>query len=236
MEGNLLIVEDKDSTRAALCEYMEREGFTVAVARDGVEALAMLDQSLPDLIVLDVVLPHVDGLDVCREVRRRAGQSIGIIMISGVKKEAIERAVGLEVGADVYMTKPVETRVLLAQVRALLRRMRDQSAQERAGGWFVADDHLRIHFAHRQVEAGERPVHLTKLEFDLLQYLAQRPGQPCSRTQLLEDVWPPGQVYDGYDQAVNTCVARLRAKIEPDPANPRYILAVHGIGYRFGSL
>lgn len=237
METRLLIVEDEERLRASLREYFEREGFDVLVAEDGDRALTVLDAAVPDLIILDVQLPHVDGLEVCRAVRQRVGQSVGIVMVSGIRKEMVDRVVGLEVGADVYMTKPFETRELLAQVRALLRRVKAQNARGEVVGWLVVDDYLRIHFDRRLAEAGGQEIHLTRLEFDLLKYLAQRPGLPCARADLIDAVW-------GYDEAgwavsdaaVNTCVAKLRAKIEPDPANPRYIQSVHGVGYRFKAL
>lgn len=237
MEAKLLIVEDEERLRSSLREYFEREGFSVAVVEDGAEALAMLSQVNPDLIILDVQLPHVDGLEVCQAVRQRVGHAVGIIMISGIKKEMVDRVVGLEMGADVYMTKPFETRELLAQVRALLRRIKAQDAGSEAVGWFVVDDYLRIHFDRRQVDAGGREVHLTRLEFDLLEYLAQRAGVPCARADLIDAVWGYDEAgWDVSDAAVNTCVAKLRAKIEPDPANPRYVQSVHGVGYRFKAL
>jgi len=236
-EAKLLIVEDDERLRSSLQEYFEREGFDVAVAEDGGSALATLDQVNPDLIILDVQLPHVDGLEVCQTVRQWVGHSTGIIMISGIKKEMVDRVVGLEVGADVYMTKPFETRELLAQARALLRRIKAQNARGEAAGWFVVDDYLRIHFDRRLVEVGGREIHLTRLEFDLLKYLAQRPGVPCARADLIDAVWGYDEAgWDVSDAAVNTCVAKLRAKIEPDPANPRYIHSVHGVGYRFKAL
>jgi two-component system response regulator RegX3 len=234
MQGQLLIVEDEERLRASLQEYLEREGLRVAVAGDGAAALAMLDSYKPEVIVLDVQLPHLDGLETCQAVRLRAGHTVGIIMISGIKKEMIDRVVGLEVGADVYMTKPFETRELLAQIRALLRRIRAQAAGDDRPGWVAVDDHLRIHFDRRLVEAGGQEVHLTRLEFDLLAYLAQRPGLPCARADLIDAVWGYDQAsWDISDAAVNTCIAKLRAKIEPDPAHPRYVQAVHGVGYRF---
>lgn len=233
-KATLLIVEDESRLRSSLAEYFEREGFGVAMAGDGAEALAMVDRVRPDLIILDVQLPRQDGLEVCQVVRRQIGAPVGIIMISGIKKELVDRVVGLEVGADVYMTKPFETRELLAQVRALLRRIQSQSAAGEAAGWLVVDDHLRVHFEQRRVEVGGKEAHLSRLEFDLLQYLAQRPGLPCARADLIDAVWGYDQAgWDISDAAVNTAVAKLRAKIEPDPAHPRYIHSVHGVGYRF---
>jgi len=237
MHAQLLIVEDEERLRASLQEYFEREGFRVAVAGDGAEALVALNQARPELIVLDVQLPQMDGLETCRAIRQRVGEAVGIIMISGIKKEMVDRIVGLEVGADVYMTKPFETRELLAQARALLRRIKARDASDEAPGWFVVDDHLRIHFGRRLVESGGQEVHLTRLEFDLLAYLAQRPGVPCARADLIDAVWGYDQAaWDISDAAVNTCIAKLRAKIEPDPAHPRYVQSVHGVGYRFKGL
>lgn len=233
MNAQLLIVEDEARLRSSLQEYFEREGFSVAVAADGNEALLQAFALLPDLVILDVQLPDLDGLEVCRALRRRVGQAVRIIMVSGIKKEMIDRVVGLELGADVYMTKPFETRELLAQVRALLRQSQAVHPSGRDAGWLVIDDHLRVHLEKRWVEAGGRRIHLTPLEFDLLRYLLDRPGEPCGRADLIDAVWGYEAGGDISDGAVNTCVAKLRAKLEPDPARPAYILSVHGIGYRF---
>ena len=237
MEANLLIVDDEDRLRASLQEYFTREGFNVAVAEDGTQALNMLEEVRPDLVILDVQLPHEDGLEVCREIRSQLGSSIGIVMISGVKKEMVDRVVGLEIGADVYLAKPFETRELLAQVRALLRRITAQSAGGEAAGWFVVDDYLRIHFDRRLVEAAGQEVHLSALEFDLLKYLTERPGVPCARADLIDAVWGDDEAaLETSDSAINTRISRLRNKIEPDVSNPRYIISVHGVGYRFKAL
>jgi two-component system response regulator RegX3 len=234
MQAKLLVVDDEERLRSSLKEYLEREGFTVTAVGDGAAAVAMLGQVNPDLVILDVQLPSMDGLEVCQAIRRQAKQAVGILMISGIKRETVDRVVGLEVGADVYMTKPFETRELLAQMRALLRRVKAGGERNGANGWLVVDSHLRIHFDRRLVEAGGEEVHLTRLEFDLLRYLAQRPGVPCARADLIDAIWGYDEAgWDVSDAAVNTCVAKLRAKIEPDPANPRYIQSVHGVGYRF---
>ena len=237
MEATLLIVEDEERLRASLQEYFQREGFDVSTAGDGRQALAMLNDLAPDLIILDVQLPHMDGLETCRAIRQGMQESVGIIMISGVKKEMVDRVVGLEMGADVYMTKPFETRELLAQVRALLRRTTAQDAHDASAGWLVVDDDLRIHLERRLVEVGGEEVHLTRLEFDLLAYLVQRSGVPCARADLIDAVWGYDESgWDVSDAAVNTCIAKLRSKIESDPARPRYIHSVHGVGYRFAAL
>jgi DNA-binding response OmpR family regulator len=233
MDASILIVEDEERLRQSLQDYFEREGFTITTAADGAKAVEILEGLRPDLIILDVQLPHLDGLEVCQRVRQRCGDSVGIIMVSGIKKEMIDRVVGLELGADVYLTKPFETRELLAQVRALLRRIQSRHASGDEAGWFVVDDFLRIHFGRRVVLVGGEEIPLTRLEFDLLRYLAERPGVPCGRSDLVDAVWGYEAGGDISDGAVNTCVAKLRAKIEPDPTRPRYILSVHGIGYRF---
>jgi DNA-binding response OmpR family regulator len=230
---SLLIVDDEERLSLSLQDYFEREGFQVSTAAEGDTALALLENEPFDLVILDVQLPQVDGLEVCRQIRQRRGDDIGIIMVSGIKKELVDRVVGLELGADVYLTKPFETRELLAQARALLRRVNSRHTGDREPGWFIVDDYLRIHFGRRLVLAGGQEAHLTRLEFDLLKYLAERPGIPCGRSDLVDEVWGYEAGGDITDNAVNTCIAKLRAKIEPDLDNPRYILSVHGIGYKF---
>lgn len=233
MKANLLIVDDNEAVRTSLKDYFSREGFAVTVAEDGTQALAALAQAHPDLVILDVQFPDADqdGLEICRIIRQQVGQTVGIVMISGVKMEMLDQVVGLEVGADVYMLKPFETQVLLAQVRATLRSVKARSAHDEASGWLVVDEYLRIHLEQRRVIAGGREVNLTRQEFAILSYLAQHPDKCCSRADLIDAAW--GYEEGVSDAALNTCIARLRAKIEPDPAHPRYILSVHGVGYRF---
>ncbi len=229
MRARLLIVEDDERLRLSLRRYFEDEGFDVSVAGDGAKALSILDEISPDLLILDVQLsPDVDGLDVCRAVRQRMGSSVGIIMISGIKKEEIDQVVGLEVGADVYLTKPCGPRKLLAQTKALLRRIKAQTAS----GWFVVDDYLRIHFERRQVWAGGREVTLSPLEFDVFAYLAQNSAKVCGKEDLKDAVYGPGALVS--DATLGACVFKLRRKIEPDPVNPRYVRTAFGVGYRFG--
>jgi len=230
MEAHLLIVDDDERVRTSLRDYFMREGFAVTVAADGREALLLSTAVHPDLVILDVQLPFSDGIEVCRTIRQQVGQAIGIIMISGVKMEALDWVVGLEVGADVYMTKPFATRVLLAQVCALLRSVKARTANGETSGWLVADEHLRIHLEQRRVIAGGREVNLTRQEFAVLSYLVQRAGKCSSRADLIDAVW--GAEEGVSDAALNTCIARLRAKIESDPAHPRFIVSVHGVGYR----
>ena len=232
MDGKVLIVDDEEGIRNSLGDYLARQGFKTILAENGTLALEKIREEKPDIVILDFQLPLLDGLEVCKRLRQESKQSIGIIMISGVRKEAVDRIVGLELGADVYMTKPFEASELVAQVRALLRRMQSQK-QVASTGWMIADDYLRINFKGRTIKAAGQEVHLTKLEFDLLKYLAERSGVPVARSDLIDNVWGYEAGGDISDGAVNVAITKLRAKIEPDPANPRYIHSMHGIGYYF---
>ncbi len=232
MDGKILIVDDEEGIRNSLGDYFNRQGFTTLLAEDGIQALEKVRAGKPDVVILDVQIPFLDGLEVCKKIRQDSGESTGIIMISGSLKETVDKVVGLELGADIYISKPFETRELLAQVKALLRRMQSQK-QVAETGWLVIDERLRIDFARRMVEREGHEVHLTKLEFNLLQYLAEKPGIPVGRSELIDNVWKYEAGEDTLDSAVNTAVNKLRSKIELDPANPRYIHSVHGIGYRF---
>lgn len=230
----LLIVDDEPHVRSSLQEYFEREGFEVSVAADGPTALALLDRVRPDIAILDVqLLPHPtwSGLEICRELRARYGQAVGVIMISGVRRQEVDQIVGFELGADSYLLKPVSNRLLLAQIKALLRTLRARADQDGSGGWYEVDDRLRLHVDRRLVEVAGQSISLTKQEFAVLAYLVRHYGEPVTRTDLVEAVW---QYEDGVsDAAVNTCVTRLRKKIEPDPAHPRYIHTCYDVGYRF---
>jgi DNA-binding response OmpR family regulator len=234
MTAKLLIVDDEENVRTSLQDYFQREGYKVQIAADGPQALSILNGFDADLIILDVNLPPFeDGFEVCRLVRQEFGHSIGIIMISGTKKDFVDRVVGLEIGADDYIIKPFETRELLARVKAVQRRQVIHPTPGKSAEWLVIDEHLRINFDKRLVEAGGEEVHLTVKEFDLLKYLIERAGKPCGRSDIIDNIWEPEGGWDTYDAAINVCVARLRAKIEQDSSNPVYIQSVRGIGYRF---
>ena len=232
MDGKILIVDDEEGIRNSLGEYVTRQGFRTVLAENGAFALKKVREEKPNIVILDFQLPSLDGLEVCRKIRQEASQSVGIIMISGVRKEAVDKVVGLELGADIYMTKPFEPSELVAQIRALLRRMQAEK-QVATTGWLIADDYLRINFRGRTIKAGGKEVHLTKLEFDLLKYLAERSGIPIARSDLIDNVWGYEAGGDISDGAVNVAITKLRSKIEPEPANPRYIHSMHGIGYYF---
>jgi DNA-binding response OmpR family regulator len=232
MDAKLLIVDDEEGIRTSLGEYFKRQGYAVSLAENGIKALNLLKEVKPDLIILDVQIPQMDGLELCNRIRNEVGYSLGIIMISGIRKETIDRVVGLELGADVYMTKPFETSELAAQVKAVLRILRPGNISY-SNRWDFEDEILRINLSQRLVQMKGVEVRLTRLEFELLKYLLDRRGMPVGRSDLVDNVWGYEAGGDIMDGAVNTAIAKLRAKIEPDPANPKYIQSVHGIGYRF---
>ena len=221
----ILVVDDDPTISEVVARYLEREGYDVDIASDGEEALALGKSGSPDLVVLDLMLPKIDGLEVFRLLRSQ--DSVPIIMLTA-KGEETDKLVGLSLGADDYITKPFSSRELVARVKAVLRR----SAMPRT----YEADALRFQDLHispktRQVRVRGADVELTAKEFDLLLYLAQHPRQVFSREQILNDVWD--YIYVGDASTVTVHIRRLREKIEVDPAKPRYILTVWGIGYKF---
>ena len=225
----VLVVEDEQRLRDLVRGYLEHEGFTVLTAGDGRAALDLARQHAPDIVVLDLMLPGLDGLEVCR--RLRTFSDAYVIMLTA-KAEEIDRIVGLEVGADDYLTKPFSPRELIARVRAMLRR-------PRAGGASAPPDvpppqrfgDLVIDRGRHEVTLASAVVRLTSLEYALLTALAAHPGRVFTRDQLLERVW--GTDYFGDDHVVDVHIANLRKKLGDDPAAPRYIETVRGAGYRF---
>jgi len=228
---SILVVEDEDSFIDALTVGLTREGFRVSVARDGAEALDMFDDVAPDLVLLDVMLPKVSGIDVCRELRSRS--SVPIIMVTA-KGAEIDTVVGLEVGADDYVTKPYRLRELVARMRAVLRR---RSADEGAPVLTLADDDVvevgDVSLDHQRHEVTIRgtDVRLPLKEFELLALLLENAGRVLTRDVLIDRVW--GADYVGDTKTLDVHVKRLRAKVEPDPANPVHLLTVRGLGYKF---
>jgi len=225
MKNDLILVVDDEPKIVKLArDYLERGGFQVTTAADGASALAGARADKPDLIVLDLNLPGMDGLDVCRQLRRES--DVPIIMLTA-RVEETDRLIGLELGADDYIVKPFSPRELVARVRAVLRRAQGGVLQPgfiRAGALEIDLD------GHRASFDGE-PLHLTRIEFKLLAFLAQHPGQAFSRQRLLDQLH--GHSHDGFDRSIDAHIKNLRRKIEPDPADPTYILTVYGIGYRF---
>ena len=224
MIGTILVVDDEPKIVKQARDYLERSGFRVITAGDGKMALALAHHERPDLIVLDLNLPVMDGLDVCRTLRR--GSDVPIIMLTA-RVEETDRLIGLELGADDYITKPFSPRELVARVRAVLRRVRGGVHQP--GLIRVGDLEIDLN-GHRVTRSGES-IRLTRTEFNLLATLAQHPGQTFTRAQLLDRLH--GIAYDGYDRSIDAHIKNLRRKLEANPAEPRYVFTVYAIGYRF---
>jgi len=224
-KGEVLIVDDEPGIVRLISMYLEREGFQTQSARTGAEALAMVASNPPALIVLDIMLPDIDGWEVCREIRRT--NDVPIIMLTAREGDE-DKIVGLEIGADDYMTKPFVPRELVARVKAILRRTRiapqaDSTTRLEFGA-------LTIETAKREVRLEGQPVTLRAKEYDLLVELARRPGVVFSREKLLQDVW--GYDFFGDSGTIDVHVRRLRAKLNDDSSNPRFIETVWGVGYR----
>lgn len=223
---SILIVEDDEAIAAFLQTALEREGFASTVVRNGRAALHHIDQTPPDLILLDLMLPGMSGLQLCQTVRRRADY-IPIIMVTA-KDEDVDKIVGLEMGADDYITKPFKKRELLARIRAVLRLVQRQAQH---ANQLLCFDSVAIDLDGRSVTVAEQPVKLTPKEFDLLALLATHPGRVFGRDMILERIW--GYDYDGESRTVDVHIQRLRQKIEADPRNPTFLVTVHHIGYKF---
>ncbi|GIV57305.1 MAG: DNA-binding response regulator [Bacteroidetes bacterium] len=231
---NILLVEDDEELRSLVAGRLRETGYEVRTATTGPEALACVEEAVPDLVLLDIMLPELDGLEVCRQLRAKH-PLLYIIMLTA-RSDELDRVVGLEVGADDYVTKPFSLQELVARVRAALRRIRltrERSADARDEEAPLVYDDLYIDPVRREVRVRNEPVHLTVREFDLLLFLARHPDRPFTRMQLLDKVWDIQ--YEGYDRTVDSHVQRLRAKIEADPGNPRYVRTVWGVGYKFQS-
>jgi two-component system response regulator MtrA len=229
-EEQILLVEDQLELMEPVRCRLEADGYRVVTASDGLEALERFAEHAPDLVILDLMLPRMDGLTVCRRIRARS--EVPLLILSAKAEEANVVA-GLEVGADDYIPKPFGVNELLARVRALLRRAERNGSSAApgadAGAEVLQAGVVSIDMGKREVRVRQRPVSLTPTEFKMLVELVRREGQVITREELLASVWS----YDGYDLGlVNTHVKRLRARIEEDPANPQIILTVRGFGYR----
>jgi DNA-binding response OmpR family regulator len=220
--ARILVVDDEPKIVQLVRDYLERAGFAVSTARDGNEALMRAHQERPDLIILDLGLPEFDGLEVTRRLRRDSG--VPIIMLTA-RHEETDKVVGLELGADDYVTKPFSPRELEARVRAVLRRQ-----SRHAEGDVLHAGVLTLDVPRFRAEVSGRPVSLTATEFQLLAALARQPGRVFTRAQLLDAIH--GVAFDSYERAIDAHVKNIRRKIEPDPRTPRYLLTVYGVGYR----
>jgi DNA-binding response OmpR family regulator len=223
--AKILVVEDEPNMVAGLRDNFEFEGYQVITASDGVEGLRRALEESPDLVVLDVMMPRMSGLEVCKQLRAQRA-SIPIIMLTARGQE-VDKVVGLELGADDYVTKPFSIRELLARVKAILRRSAVVPKQQ--------DQHtfgdVEVDLRRRRVVRSGKALDISSMEFELLKYFVCHSGETLSRDRLLEDVWG----YENYPttRTVDTHLVRLRQKLEPDPEQPQYFLTVHGTGYRF---
>jgi two-component system, OmpR family, response regulator RegX3 len=224
----VLVVEDEESFVDALTIGLKREGFRVEVARDGPEALRMFDTVRPDLVLLDVMLPGISGIDVCREIRSRS--EVPIIMVSARTSE-IDTVVGLEVGADGYVPKPYRLRELVARIRAALRRAPRPPAEPSGDGPVLEVGDVRLDPDRHEVLVRGAPVNLPLKEFELLELLLANAGRVLTRDTLIERVW--GHDYVGDTKTLDVHVKRLRAKVEPDPSTPSRIVTIRGLGYKY---
>jgi DNA-binding response OmpR family regulator len=220
----ILVVDDEQTLVATLKYNLERENFQVYTASDGEQALQITRASNPDMIILDLMLPGVSGLEVCRILRKET--DVPVLMLTA-KDSEVDKVVGLELGADDYVTKPFGMQELLARVRALLRR----GAGPRQSGDVVVSGDLRVDLTRREVMREERAVHLKPKEFDLLLFLMRHPGRVFTREELLNDIW--GYEFAGDTRTVDVHVRWLRQKIEEAPSEPKRLVTVRGTGYRF---
>jgi len=224
----ILVVEDEIKIARLVRDYLEHAGFEVVVAGDGESAVASARGRKPDLVVLDLGLPGRDGLEVTRELRRTS--NVPIVMLTARGEEA-DRIVGLEVGADDYVVKPFSPKELVARVRAVLRRTASSGSGGVSGPEVLRAADVEVDLQRIRVRVGERAVDLTPTEFQLLATFVREPGRVFTRSQLLDAVH--GVAFESYERAIDAHVKNIRRKIEPTPGRPRYVLTVHGVGYRF---
>ncbi len=228
MDKKILVVDDEKPIADIIKFNLVKEGFTVVVAYDGEEAIKMHDNMMPDLMLLDVMLPKMDGFQVCRKIREK--HATPIIMLTA-KEEEVDKVLGLELGADDYITKPFGMRELIARVKANLRRIDMDGTVETGEVSVIESGNLSIDLDRYEVSKDSEVIELTLREFELLKYLATQENQIFSREQLLKDVW--GYEYFGDIRTVDVTVRRLREKIEDDSSSPKYILTKRGVGYYF---
>jgi len=223
MAGKRILVVDDDAKTVELVKlYLKRDGYRVLTADDGIEALRLARESHPDLIVLDLMLPGIDGLEVCRVLRQES--DVPIIMLTA-KTTDRDKLIGLGLGADDYVTKPFSPRELAARVRVVLRRLPGERLPES-----IEHGELSLDFLRHEASLASKPLDLTPIEFKLLGVLAKEPGRVFSRAQIIEKAF--GYDFDGFDRTIDVHILKLRRKIEPDPHHPRYIKTVYGAGYK----
>jgi len=224
MAGKTVLVVDDDVKTVELVKlYLERDGYQVLTAYDGIEALRLARESRPDLIVLDLMLPDIDGLEVCRTLRHES--DVPIIMLTARTTDQ-DKLTGLDLGADDYVSKPFSPKELAARVRAVLRRLPGERGPEE-----IKSGELSMNFTQHEAWLAGRPLNLTSVEFKLLGVLAKEPGRVFSRASLIEEAL--GYDFEGFDRTIDVHILNLRRKLEPDPSHPRCIKTVYGVGYKF---
>ena len=226
MKRTILLVEDEPKAVKVIRAYLEQSGFEVHSSFDGLQALSLFRQTQPDLVVLDLNLPGIDGLEVCRNLRQIS--NVPIIMLTA-RAEETDRLIGLELGADDYIVKPFSPRELVARVKAVLRRVEGASLQPQPRR--LAAGAVEMDESRRQAWLRGQPLDLTTMEFDLLIALISQPGRVFSRSQLLDMV--QGEAFEGYERTIDVHIKNLRKKLDDDSRDPRYILTIRGIGYKF---
>jgi two-component system response regulator RegX3 len=226
-QPTVLVVEDEESFVEALVVGLKREGFRVKVARDGLEALELFDAAKPDLVLLDVMLPRMSGVDVCREIRNKS--RVPIVMVTA-KASEIDTVVGLEVGADDYVTKPYRLRELVARMRAVLRRVPPEDQVQRSGDVLEVGD-VRLDPERHEVVVRGVEIALPLKEYEVLELLLENAGRVLTREVLIDRVWGPH--YVGDTKTLDVHIKRLRAKVEEDPSHPTRITTIRGLGYRY---
>lgn len=230
--ATILVVDDEPPILDLIASYLRADGFNVCTALDGPSALAQTRSQRPNLVVLDVMLPGMDGLEVCRRIQQEFDT---YVLMLTARSEEIDKIVGLSVGADDYLTKPFSPRELVMRVKAILRRSRTSALHSRESGLMERPplhfDEIKIDPERREVWREQQQIELTPREFDLLYALAEQPGRVFSRDQLLERVW--GHDFAGIDRVVDVHIGLLRRKLEDDPANPSMIQTLRGVGYKF---
>lgn len=234
MNGKILIIEDNIELASLLAIHLRDQHYEVTLCHNGNEGLQLLGKHAYDLLVLDIMLPGVNGLDICKTLRRQ-NNYVPVLMLTA-KSSELDRVMGLDIGADDYVTKPFSITEVLARIKAIFRRveaLRKTPANSNNDD-LIERGAMTIDVNKHQVSVANKPIDLTAKEFDLLVFFARHPGRVYSRVELLDRVW--GYGHDGYEHTVNSHINRLRVKIEPNPGEPHYILTVWGVGYKFSEL
>jgi len=229
MSRKILIIEDNPEIAGLLSMHLKDINCDVQTVDDGLDGLQLAEKNSYDLIILDLMLPRMDGIQICQKIR--SNKNYTPVLMLTAKSSEIDRVLGLEVGADDYLTKPFSVRELLARVKALFRRVEAFTSGENRNEHKLVFDDMVIDIEKRTVSIADRQLDLTAKEFDLLVHFAENPGRVYSRSQLLDKVW--GYGHEGYEHTVNSHINRLRSKLEENPTKPKYVLTVWGVGYKF---